>query len=291
MAAIMESNNSSPYSVETIQANQDHRWAVLKCSCDPSDEKDALTNEIVYLVRKSFGEDKIIQTAEDLFVDELLEGTFNIEHLTNAIRLGLPNPEAEGRKPPQLTNYRSQTAEMIAKSALAQAFSFRYPVAPQEATTNPNQPILGFDGWGVAEEAQGETTLVLIQVKATDESKYPPGEATKLKSECIRIPFNPSPLSRALVAMSALLNNSENMELRKCLLKMLEGIGKQQLPKIYVAPVIVRGVTQSKIEDLSPIQNAADEFHPAIGRGASVSIGCELAGFGRHVMEHARRSA
>jgi hypothetical protein len=74
-------------------------------------------------------------------------------------------------------------------------------------------------------------------------------------------------------------------------MRMLEELGNNQLPNMYVAPAIVRGITTSDINDLQPIRQAASDYTPAIGRGLSVSIGVKLEDFGRTVMQKAREVA
>jgi hypothetical protein len=173
MSSEYSPKQSTLYKIAAIECDEQHKWAVVNCQCDLLDDSDAVILEAVSLVRKSYAEEAVIQDAQALIDDGLLEGTFNLLHLTAAIRMGMPDPEAEGNKPPQLTNYRSQSAEMLVKSVLAQIYSFQYPVAAQETTGNPNQPILGFDGWGIHEGINSYYTLVLIQVKATDQDKRP----------------------------------------------------------------------------------------------------------------------
>jgi hypothetical protein len=278
-----------PYAIEVMEADDEHQWAVLKCQCDLSDVEDALIAETVNLVRRSYGEEAIITDVQQLMADDLLLGTFNLEHLVAAVRMGMPDPDAEGDKPKHLTNYRSQAAEMIAKLTLAHVFGFQYPVAAQEASGNPNQPILGFDGWGIWKSEDGHFTLVLIQVKATDDSKRPPGEARKLIKECKSIPKSPSLIARALSTMVRLLESVDNETLKKALVLMLHGLGEhKQLPTIFVAPTIVRGNVAADIKDLKSIRAAAPDYAPAIARGVSVSLGVTLEDFGRTVMESAR---
>lgn len=280
-----------PYTIQQIERDGEHQWAVLSCSCNLLDANDLLILDTVALVRRSYGEDAVVQDAQDVMADEIVGGTFSLDHLITAIRMGMPDPDAEGNKPRQLTNYRSQTAEMLAKGALARAYSIQYPVAAQETIGNPNQPILGFDGWGIREEDDGQYTLVLIQVKATDQNRQPPGEALKLVEECKRVPRNPSAIARALTSMERLLQSLDNQRLKKAVLMMLVGLAEDQLPNMYISPAIIRGTTTSSINDLQPIREAVADYAPAISRGVSVSIGVALDEFGRIVMQQARNTA
>jgi hypothetical protein len=72
---------------------------------------------------------------------------------------------------------------------------------------------------------------------------------------------------------------------------MLEQLGQARLPRMLVAPVVVRGTTHCCIDDLMPVRVAASHYGPALGRGMVVSIGLPLADFGRVVMEKAREAA
>jgi hypothetical protein len=282
------SQQHTPYKVEALECDGEHRWAVVNCQCDLSDHSDPIIVETVNLIRKSYGENVVIEDAQAFIDDGLLEGTFDFLHLTTAIRMGMPDPEAEGNKPLPLTNYRSQSAEMLVKNVLAQVYNFQYPVAAQETTGNPNQPILGFDGWGIHKDPDSNYTLVLIQVKATDQNKRPPAQALELVDECKDIPKNPSAIARSLTTIAIILRSPDNNLLKSAVMRMLETLGKKQLPNIMVAPAIVRGITTSDIEDLQPIRQAGVHYTPAIGRGLSVSLGVKLEDFGRTVMLKAR---
>lgn len=274
-----------PFTVEQIEKDKEHHWAVVSCACDLTNKDDSLITRIIDLVRRSYGETKIIEQAARLLEDDIEEDIFRLDHLLTAIRASLPDPSKEGKKPPQLTNYRSQAAEMVAKAALAQTFDIQYPVAPQEASLNSNQPVLGFDSWGLSLTDPNDVALVLIQVKATDEKKWPPQEANRLVEECRMIVQDKSKLCRALCVLLRLLSDS-NMS--KVILKMLEGLGREELPKLQIAPAIVRGVTKGNIEDLQPIRSVVQDYSPAIGRGVTVSIGASLDSFGEIVMNRAR---
>jgi hypothetical protein len=280
-----------PYTIQQIERDGEHQWAVLSCSCNLLDANDLLILDTVALVRSSYGEDAVVQDAQDVMADEIVGGTFSLGHLVAAIRMGMPDPDAEGDKPRQLTNYRSQTAEMLAKGALNRAYSIQYPVAAQETTGNSNQPILGFDGWGIREENDGQYTLVLIQVKATDQNGQPPKVAHDLVEECKRVPREFSPIARALTAMQRLLKSRDNEMLQRATLQMLERLGRNELPNMYISPAIIRGTTTSSIDDLQPIREAVADYAPAISRGVSVSIGVALDEFGRIVMQQARNTA
>jgi hypothetical protein len=266
-----------------------HAWVVVTAACDLADLADPLITATVALVRKSYGEEKLLEKADTVLAVEIANGSFQIEHLLAAIRGGLPDPSTEGKKPVVLTNYRSQSAEMVAKIALSAAYEFVYPAAPQEGSTNPNQPVLGFDGWAIANGTGGSHVFVLIQVKGTEEVKCPPREAHTLAEECKRVPREPTKLSRALCLLLRCLKDADPM----CppIFRMLEALGRGELPTMHVAPVVVRGISAAHMDDLRPIRQASPEFAPATARGAVMAIGVSLNEFGRIVMEKARQAA
>ncbi len=277
-----------PYRVVQHVRDNDHEWALVSAACRLNDPNDELLTATVALVRRSYGEVEVMADAEEVLATEIAGGAFRTEHLVAAIRAGLPNPDAEGKKPPQLTTYRSQTAEMVAKAALAVAYSFEYPAAPQEGASNPNQPILGFDGWGIATLGDGGHVLVFVQVKGTEDRDTPPPDAALLAEECRRVPLDISALCRALTLLVRLLRGAP---LQPVILRVLEGLGRGQLPAMYVAPVIVRGATNGQLGDIQPVRDAAGTFAPATARGVVVSIGVPLTDFGRAVMARAREAA
>jgi hypothetical protein len=261
-----------------------HQWAVVGCACDLSNEDDDLVQLIVTEIRDSYGESEVLRLAE-LETDGSDEGLFDLGPIRAAFRLGLPDPNSEGHKPPQLTNYRSEATEMVARRALAAIHAVGFHVAPQIGKVNPNQPILGFDGWGIMGDDDSNFALVLVQVKATDEDVTPPSVTRELVEECARVPRNPGPICRAL---AVLVMHVQSPPIRRALIRMLELLGRSHMPQLVVAPVIVRGQTTAQGGDLDPLRHSATDFAPAIGRGVVLSLGVDLNAFGRTVMSRAR---
>ena len=281
----------SPMTFEITDQQEDdpHRWTAGRYPCDLTDQEDALVSATAELVRQSYGEDVIIDVATRLLGEEVAAGNFRLDHLVNALRQGLPDPTSEGKKPEALTNYRSEAAEMVAKLALRDAYRIEFPVAAQEAKGNPNQPILGFDGWGIDDpNGSGEYVLALIQVKGTEDSDIPPRQATVLAEECKRIPKDIPAIIRALATMVILTSDGP---VRIALLRMLEGLQVGKLPRMYAAPCVVKGEPNASLNDLTPIRDETAHFAPAVGRGLSVSLGVALAAFGQLVMNRARSVA
>lgn len=274
-----------PYIITHHESVAPHEWAIAVAKCDIDDDDDQLLTSTVNLVRKSYGEDSVVADAKALMVDDIESGTFSLSHLKAAFREGLPDPDGEGDKPKQLTNYRSQTAEMIAKAALAKVYRYEYPAAPQEGVGNANQPVLGFDGWGIVENNDGAFALALIQVKATDSSDSPPSECKKLADECRRAPLDRSTICRALGALTRLLRGDP---LQAPIMRMLESMGRREAIPIFVSPAIVRGITVANPTDLGPIISMANDIFPAAIRAVGVSIGVCLNRFGYRVMSKAR---
>lgn len=277
-----------PFEITHHGRQDEHEWVMACAKCDLDDPSDRLVTTTVDLVRRSYGESAVAADAVEIFADEIAAGTFQMDHLTAAMRMGLPDPAKEGNKPPQLTNYRSQTAEMIAKGALAKAYHFEYPAAPQEGSANPNQPILGFDGWGFVGDGNGGIALGLIQVKATEAAKSPPPDATALADECKRVPTDVSALCRALTLLARLLHGDP---LQSHVLQMLEQLGQGRLPAMRIAPAVVRGLSAGSLTDLDPVRQAVADLSPASLRAVVVTIGVCLQKFGLLVMNRAREAA
>jgi hypothetical protein len=269
-----------PYNIIKREDDPPHIWCLAQSSAD-----EDLLESTAKLVRRSYGEDEILAEATTVMAPDIADGTFMTDHLVAAIRKGMPDPDAEGTKPAALTNYRSQTAEMVAKAALAVAYQFIYPAAPQQGAVNANQPILGFDGWGLLRQEHDNYILVLIQVKGTEEAKCPPSEAEKLAKECCKIPRDRSALSRGLCVLVQFLKEEAMVA---AVMRMLELIGNDELPSMHIAPAIVRGTSAGDIEDLRPVRDVTGQFAPSSARGIVVMIGLPLADFGEVVMRKAR---
>lgn len=277
-----------PYKTVNIEYDGSHKWAVIDAKCDLCSDDDNVVLDTVDLLRDSYGESDILSDAQSLCDDDSIGMTFNNEHLKAAIRRSLPDPAAEGNKPPHLANYRAEPAELVARRSIQHAFGVSYPTCPQKGKTNPNQPILGFDGWGIIKNEEDAHALVLLQVKATDEAKSPPSQASVLVTECRSASVDTDKLCRALTVMALALSGTDWQPI---LLKMLERLGEGLLPHLRVAPAIVRGICTGCIEDLRPCRDAVSEFSPAIAMGTVTHLGVDLSDFGKRVAEIARAAS
>ena len=278
------------FAVRETGSEDGHSWAVVDCTCSLTDE-DPVVSGIAQLIRDCYGEKEILDRAERynaVSPDPGVEQTFDLRALKNAVRMGLPNPDEEGDKPPQLRTYRSETAEMVARSALETAYGFEFPPAPQAGKTNANQPILGFDGWALERLNAEDYAFVLTQVKGTDQNKYPPDQADVLVDECRRITDERGKLARSFTVIVQLLEKDSALE--GIVIKMLEKLGRGSSPVLLVAPAIIRGTTASEMKDLEPLRNAAASL-PVKSRCVSVSVGVSLNDFGEYVMNQARATA
>lgn len=281
------------YSNNVVTADPDHhQWAVVLESCDIKAIDDGMLRHAVDAIRAAYGEQEILALAENeplLDVPDPAEGigSFETAHLIKAFRSSLPDPAAEGAKPEHLTNYRSETTEVIAREALSAVFGMSTPPTLHATKGNRNQPILGFDGWSVMNKSTGELALVLIQVKGTDDDKRPPGEAAKLIVECGKITAEIGKLKGFLVAC---VLRCKDTVFRSPLLEMIIELEKtDKIDNIVVAPVIIRGLVDAHLDDLKSIRAATTTFGHAKARGMTLSIGAELGKFGRTVMNTARQ--
>jgi phosphatidylglycerophosphatase A len=77
-----------PYTIQQIERDGEHQWAVLSCSCNLVDANDLLILDTVALVRRSYGEDAVVQDAQDVMADEIVGGTFSLDHLITAAQNG-----------------------------------------------------------------------------------------------------------------------------------------------------------------------------------------------------------
>lgn len=270
-----------PFIVSEIHEDPPHQWAVVTCKCELNNEYDPLLQFTVTAVREAYGEHELVPPSPDPSV----AATFNLDAIMNAFRMGLPNPEVEANKNPSLSTYRSETCELVARDALSAVYDIRFPTAPQRGKTNANQPILGFDGWGFWKTGTTDHTLVLIQVKGTDEDRCPPTIARALAEECRRLPNQESEICRALTVLAQLLRNTDFFTV---VLRMLEKMGSGNLPRMVVAPVIVRGTTPPHVDDLKPIRDVFVDLTPNLGKGIAMSISVDLNEFGKVVMDRAR---
>jgi len=282
------------YANHVVTTDQDdHQWAVVLEACDLNALDDGLLKHAVDAIRAAYGEQEI----RALNADEPLVtvpdpadavGGLVTEHLVRALRSSLPNPEAEAGKPPHLTNYRSETTELLAREALGTVFDMATPPALHATKGNRNQPILGFDGWSVMNQSNGELALVLMQVKGTDDADRPPAQAAKLIIECGEVTAKVEKLKGFLTAC---LLRCKDTPYRDPLIRMLVELEKtDKIANLVVAPVIIRGLVPADLEDLKSLRAATGTFAHARARGMTLSIGADLTEFGRRAMETARQN-
>lgn len=271
----------------------DHVWAVVQENCDLTDDQDRLLLHAVTTIREAYGEQEIRAMAEDgplVEIPEPAEGvsnTFPVDLLMQAFRSSLPDPDVEGGKPPQLTNFRSETAELLARAALAVVYGFATPPTLHATKGNRNQPILGFDGWTVMQMTDGELALALLQVKGTEDATRPPGVAAELVAECGKAVTDTGKLKSFLVAC---MIRCQGTEFQKPLMNMIIELERtERIVNTVLAPVIVRGSHDSHIDDLGTLRGATVSFLHAKARGMTLSIGAELSAFGRAAMTRARQ--
>jgi hypothetical protein len=271
----------------------DHHWAVVLETCDLDALDDGFLKHAVEAIRAAYGEAELMTLAKDaplVDVPDAADGvsaTFATEHLLRAFRSSLPNPDAEGKKPEHLKNYRSETAEIIAREALSAVFGMATPPALHATKGNRNQPILGFDGWSVMDRASGELALVLLQVKATDEDKRPPGEAAKLIVECGQVSADVEKLKSFLIAC---IMRCKGTAFANALMQMVVELeATDKIANTVVAPVIIRGLVAAELEDLTSLRGATATYQHAKARGLTLSLGADLTAFGRKAMESARQ--
>lgn len=275
-----------PYEIiERDAKDSPHEWVLVHAACSLDDDEDLLLKDTVAHLRDSYGETALLDDINRLCSDESIPLTFDRDLVVRAIRSSLPDPDQEGNKPPALTNYRAEPAELVARRSIQVAYGVSFPTAPQQGKHNANQPVLGFDGWGVLTSDSGNDELVLIQVKATDQDRSPPSTASDLAKECCRVPTEPAQIARTVLIMA---QNLSGTDWQPKLIRMLELIGNGQLPPMRVAPVIVRGKVTANLTDLNPCRDAAKKFNPATALASTTQIGVDLAEFGRRVAVMAR---
>lgn len=279
--------------VDRIQ-DGDHQWAVVVEQCDPTNTDDSLVLFTAQAIRDAYGEQEIQAMAEEVMLLQLPEPAdvvtahFSLDDLLASFREGLPDPDAEGKKPAPLSNYRSETAEILAREALKRVFNMATPPSLHATKGNRNQPILGFDGWTLMVLECGSLSLVLVQVKATDDQKRPPGEAEKLIAECSSAPLD---IQKLKGFISACTIRCKGTDFAKTLMELLVELRqKNKLENIVVAPVIIRGLVSANHDDLASLKSAVANFGGARSRGMSISVGANLNDFGKIAMNKARQS-
>lgn len=272
-----------PHTFEPLEEAVDgpHRWLVTNCSQDP-ERATALTERMVDAARRAYGEADLLAIAEP---EPDVVSRFNLEALVAGFRLGMPDPEAESaKKPAWLRNDRSEMAELITREVLAELCAIRFPASPQSVKLNSNQPILGFDGWGLIDRNDGSTALVLVLVKGTEDVAIPPDVAATLIAECSAADTNDSAISRALSVLVKLLSGTDDAQK---LLGMLERLGDGQRIALVLGPTIVRGHHASDMLDLATLRAYAQgQTTPIVG--TSLSVQQDLGDLGTAVFTKAR---
>lgn len=275
MAAVttsVESSIAEYFQESSAQDDGPHVWHIASLQCS-TEEGDPLIDDLAGYLREAYGEQVILQAAISV------EENFDLERVRKGIRKGLPDPEEEGNKPDHLKNFRSETAELLAKKTLSEIFGFKFPVHAQEGKRNATQPVLGFDGGGFV-EIDGEYYLALIETKGTEDSSSPPEVTEDLAEECRDVPESESKISRSL---SMIGTRASDDEIITVVARLLEKIGNGESIEMVISPVVVRGSNDPDFEDLAPVIEVCHNLEPNRGRGVSISIGVELLEFAEAV--------
>jgi hypothetical protein len=291
----MNNPPSSFCAILDYRQDGNHHWAVVHENCDTSDGGDLLLSFIAQSIRSAYGEDEIKAMADELLSvqsfpepADSVASQFSLDTLLEAFRGSLPNPTAEGNKPKQLSNYRSETAEILAREALSAVFKLATPPSLYATKGNRNQPILGLDGWSVMSLESGKLALVLIQVKATDDKTRPPRDAAALIKECSAAPLE---LERLKGFLSACAIRCKGTPYASSIIMMMTKIQlEKKVSDLVVAPVIIRGKVKAHHDDLSTLAAATGSFSGAHSRGLCLSIGSDLNEFGEKAMNMARQA-
>ncbi|WP_287496925.1 hypothetical protein [Pandoraea sp. CB10b_02] len=275
-----------PQIVEREQEHAGHQWTVCINICDLHNVDDPTVAHMVAAVRDAYGEGEILAELADIEADPAVARTFDVESILAGFRRGLPAPDAEAGKPANLRNYRSETSEFVARETLRIVFDVTTPPTLHATKGNALQPLLGYDGWGLLTDEDSPTALVLIQVKGSDDHASPPAVAEELAAECQRAATEIDKLAHAL---SACLLRVKGTPLAVHLLEMLEAVGRDELPAMVVAPVVVRGQVTAQMSDLQPLKALlSTQAHP-VALGVSITIGAPLERLGYEVMSRARQ--
>lgn len=254
-----------------------HEWHVAQLTCE-IEKEDPLVRSTVDYLRVAYGEEAVLGEAVSS-----VEERFDLSRIREAIRKGYPDSAEEGKQPQHLKNFRSETAELLAKKLLGEIVGIEFPIHGQATKRNPNQQVLGFDGAGFL-QIGSEYYLALMEVKGTEGSPELAGE--ELIKECVEIPDSEPKISSSLTMLAVRL---EGTEFYSITLKLLQELSEGRL-EMVVAPVIVKGTSVSSITDLEPIIDKSDLIEPNRARGMSVGLGVNLTEFSEVVTSLARSS-
>jgi len=140
----------------TIDRDGDHSWAVVIEQCNLSDPADALVAFTARAIRNAYGEPELRALGEEaaslVIVPEPADSVTAkfgvVNNILAAFRSSLPNPDKEGKKPKHLTNYRSETAEIIAREALGEVFNLvtPYPFTSPALTVQHEELAWRYEG-------------------------------------------------------------------------------------------------------------------------------------------------
>jgi len=276
-----------PRIVDQDEGTAGHKWTVCINICELQNAADPTVAHMVDAVRDAYGENEILAEVAAIEADPAVAQSFDIASIIAGFRRGLPSPDDEANKPENLRNYRSETSEFVARETLKLVFNVTTPPTLHATKGNALQPLLGYDGWGLLTGTDSAPALVLIQVKGSDEDVSPPAVATQLVGECRRVVTEVDKLAHAL---SACLLRVRTTPLAGHLLKMLEAVGRNELPAMVVAPVIVRGHVTAQMSDLQPLKDSLSTQNHPIALGVSITIGAPLEKLGYAVMSKARQT-
>ena len=272
VATPVESSFAEYIQDSSAREDSPHAWHIASLQCR-IEEGDPLIDDLAQYLREAYGEKIILEAVISV------EDNFDLERVREGIRKGLPDPGEEGNKPDHLKNFRSETAELLAKKTLSEIFGVKFPVHAQEGKRNATQPVLGFDAGGFV-EVDGEHYLALVETKGTEDTSVPPSVVDDLAEECRNIPQSDSKISRSLGMIGTRVDDEE---ITSVVASLLEKIGNDEDLEMVISPVVGRGSSDPDFKDLSPVIEVCHDLEPNRGRGVSVSVGVELLKFAEAV--------
>lgn len=262
-----------------------HEWTVLNINLQTFNEND-LIEELAKDVLDAYGYEEFIKKIE--YVDSKSDSTFDLDAISKAFLKTLPNPVVEYSKPKQLRNYRSETTEIVSRKIMQKEYKIIFPVSSQKDKLNTNQPILGYDGWGLICEDEEHINLALLIVKGSEENASPPKVVTNLANECNSARIEEDKLLRVLINLCFKLDDQPILEI---LVRLIQNIYNNIPQSIYIAPILIRGLFKASISDLNPVRNVfLPEENKFFARGIAASLGIELTELGEKVMLKVRNS-
>ncbi|MFJ5033257.1 Hachiman antiphage defense system protein HamA [Streptomyces sp. NPDC088560] len=197
-------------------------------------------------------------------------------------------PESwKGGRPKHLDVQRSEFGEIVAAEVLKQIFDTQIPASRIKHKEIPDQQTRGADVMGLEDLEQPKPTLIIGEVKGSQDSKSPPGVVAGMVEKLGSLVTD----RRALLQeLCWLRDHAEDEYVDACSRMYASFVLKREQFEMILTPLLVRTADTHKETDPGEFKNNPDDFGKPV-RWVSIVVEGDLFDLAQEVYRIAREGA